>query len=60
MALVKLDRKHPDAALPQLEKVLNEFLPVGTVIQSKNRPPVIGEWRIVSVSSERKEYERIR
>ena len=60
MANLKLDRKKPDVAIPQLEKAINNLFPVGMRVRTSTGPPEIGTWKIVSTIEDLTEYERVR
>lgn len=59
MENLRVDRKHPDAAIPQLEKAINELLPVGLIVKSRGAAPGIGRWKLVGTSGDAREYERV-
>lgn len=60
MEILKVDRKKPDTAIPQLEAAINTLLPVGTLLHARGKPPTIGKWKELSRTDGIIEYERVR
>lgn len=60
MATLKVDRKKPDIAIPQIEAAINTLLPVGMRVKVTGKPPNIGIWKAVSSDDTGLEHERVR
>lgn len=57
--ILKLDRRSPDVAIPQLTEAVNHLMPVGMRVMAAGEPPKIGNWKKVSENGGLSEYERI-
>lgn len=58
MATLRLDRKAPDVAIPQIVDAINHLMPIGMRVKAAGKPPKIGTWKQVGSDGGLVEYER--